>query len=356
MNKYNVKVLSVFTSPSNEEWLYLTIISYFNDPTVAKNLSQMMRSWLWNFAKRQEKEMMYSEAVMESDIHSQVNCLNDMFLAETITMIKRDLLHADLRDNLTNNNVHHYNDGRAVRAQSAISRMPRQVVNDRDSSCVKLMDRRPAGPPSTKEILDSWRYTARGRNVREDVAGDTNEDGLLASGERANIAVGEGFYYQGEVDTDHVDRDRHGVEMPRENTNNHIKTMLNDPKVQLLNRRACGKYGSASSDPEGNVRLWNNAWNFVDDSDPSEERRYMEKRVFRSYNGGTGESAADQIPWYRKAIQRRHVDVTAKDALSGNVERDCHVRGYDMSSLYCRVADNQRQHRADSVKPFRFEC
>jgi hypothetical protein len=348
MNKYNVKVLSDFTSNENKTWLYMTIVDYFKDKSVARIVSKTIHGWLWNFAKRMEQEMMYSEAVVETDIRSQVNCLNDTFIAETIEMIKRDLLQADLRDDLTNNNLHHYNDGRAVRAQSAISRMPRQVVNDRDSSCVKMVPGRKPGPATTQEILESWRYTARGRNIREDVAGDGDSDDMLASGERANIAVGQGFYFQGGVDGEH---DRHGVEAVRENTNNHSKTMMSDPKVQSLNQ---GGNGSGSS--RGDPKLWNNAWSVVDESNEAERTRYANQRITRSYNGGTGDSAADQVPWWRRSIQHRHVDMTAKDALSGYVERDCHVRGYDMSSLYCRVADNQRQHREDSVYPFSFRC
>lgn len=358
MNKYNVLVLNQFNSPQNVAMLERVLVRHFNDAGVANVIHKLMPSFMQHYSRKAANDLMYSTPVAESDIYSQVNCLDDAFLADRIEFIKQNILRADDRDNLTNNNVYVVNDGRVATAESIVRKMPRQVVNDRNSHCVNVVKE---GGQSANDRLQSWRYPTRGREIREDVAGDDCTDGNLAdtrheTAGRANVYIGDGFQFRGgSGESDQRDCDRFGVEGRRENTNYAVETMLNDPKVQLLNRRTC-KYGAYDSMPEANVRLWSDDRGFVDESDPSQMRQYMNRRVFRTWNGAQGDNVADQIAPWQKWIHKRHVDMKDVTSLKGNVERDNHVRGYDMSSLHCRVEQNRRQNQAASVHPFKFEC
>jgi hypothetical protein len=305
---------------------------------------------------------MYSTPVCESDIWSQVNSLNAEFLADRIEFIKETMLHLTKRDNLTNNNTFAVHDDRAAKASSIIAKQPRQVVNDRHSDMVNLER---GGKRDKKSILNEWRYAQRGRLLRDDVPGDSSRDSVLVhpgknidntTGERASVMIGDGYHFRGgSGETDCRDSDMFHLESPQENTNYALETMINDPKVQLLNRRTC-KYGEYDSMPEANIRLWNSPWSFVDESDQSETKRYMERRVFRTWNGKHGDNVIDQLPPWQVWIHRRHVDMKDTVSMDGNVERGNHIRGYDMSQLKCRVDANRCQYQDASYKPFRMAC
>jgi len=378
MNSTNVKALWLFTSQENCEFLYKKLVRYWNDPRATKAIYLNLPAWMQHFAAKLRRELMYTESV-EHDVQGVLNAANDRFLGEMIEFISKNVLFEQERAGLTNGSVYNWNDGRNVKAQSIIARLPRTVVNDRDShtTSTRMVQPRTTRIPadknneqkSTMDVLDSWRYPYHGRNVRDDIPGDTDTDGCdVSSVSRANVVTGDGFYFQG------VEQDTNNVQAVKENTSYAIETMMNDPMIQLLNRRD-DKYGTSDAQPQSDVRLWTEAWNPVDDSDPVQEKHYMERRVMRSYNvagrvdprnigkngvpvGGirTDDSADAQIPFWRKTVQHRHVDYTAKDALSGYVERGNMQHGFPMNDLICRVEDNRRTHQAGGVKPFSFDC
>lgn len=372
MNSTNRHALWLFTSQENCQFLWGVLASYWNDPRSTAALRRNLPDWMMNYAERQRRALMYTEAKHDPDVQRELNALNDLFIAETIKFVEENVLYARERASLLNDDVYNWNDGRVAKAQSVISKLAQQVVQDRDSNTVIQRRERPrsthvAGESeSTMAVLDSWRYPARGRMIRDDVPGDTDRDDAcvdpkLDSTTVANVVTGDGFYFQG------VEPDTFGVQRRNEMSDNAVNMMMNDPKVQLLNRHD-RKYGNGRDSrapdamPQSDVRLWSTPWAPVDESDPTQLDRFMNRRIMRSQNMGcdgrirTDDSADAQIPWYRRAIQHRQVDMNTKTSLDGNIERGCHQRGFDMSSLLCRVEDNRRVNQAAGVAPFRFEC
>lgn len=98
--------------------------------------------------------------------------------------------------------------------------------------------------------------------------------------------------------------------------------------------------------PQNNKKLW---WRdgFVDDSNPAEMQRLLNRRVFRSWAPGkygekgvttSGDSAQEQIPFWIIAAHKRNYERDVDESVGG-FETDGMIRGYgkDMTELYCRI-------------------
>jgi hypothetical protein len=186
----------------------------------------------------------------------------------------------------------------------------------------------------------------------------------------ASNTIGNDFYFQGvdgSLDGD-VIQDTFHLEAPQENTDYAQNFFINNARIQLLNRDTCDNkyYDTRMSLPNNNVKLWANSWQFVDESDIKARDRYMNKRINKSWAAHQrapsgfectdtntncripeGDSAASQIPPWRVAVQHRFYDRKNGDESFGQgdrSEREGLIRGYDMSTLYCRVAANAEQY------------
>jgi len=348
MNEDNVLVLNRFTSRDNVRMLEQVLTRHFGEG-LAGTIHSNMNMFIGHFIDKVAKELLLNRQGMRANIVDHVNTLNDYFLSDRIEFIRGSMLNVDKRDRLLNNNVYAYNDGHAAVSMTSTRNLPRQVVCDTDS-------RKIVSKCEPCDELTRWRYPSRGVTLREDTSGDVY--GGDTGGVRANMYTGDGYQFRGGTGTDDVrEGNRFGFDDVAENSDNAINMMMNDPKVQLLNRvdDNC-KYGKADSMPQSNNRLWSSDGTFVDENNQAEMDRYMKRRVFRSWDGSKQETAAAQIPWWRKSIQHRHVDRDVKDALGGNVERNGMQRGHDMESLYCRVDANRETQRASAVAPFVFKC
>jgi hypothetical protein len=141
-----------------------------------------------------------------------------------------------------------------------------------------------------------------------------------------------------------------------------VDRLLNTSKIQSLNNGGTcikppttGKrYPAACSEitteqPQNNVRIWQDTNGPVDEANQEEFKHYMNRRLFRSYNRGKyyggscipqGDSAADQIPFYERALYNRYYERDVEESIGG-FERDNLQRKHDLNSLRCRV-DKQK--------------
>lgn len=141
-----------------------------------------------------------------------------------------------------------------------------------------------------------------------------------------------------------------------------VDRLLNTSKIQSLNNGGTcikppttGKrYPAACSEitteqPQNNVRIWQDTNGPVDEANKEEFNHYMNRRLFRSYNRGKyyggscipqGDSAADQIPFYERALYNRYYERDVEESIGG-FERDNLQRKHDLNSLRCRV-DKQK--------------
>lgn len=181
-----------------------------------------------------------------------------------------------------------------------------------------------------------------------------------------------------------------------------VSRLLNTSQIQLLNKN-CGSYDNnnipvsnvgrhpfilsgTGKDCKGaynlakefngdapnpnDIKFWTTkAQGPIDESNPVEFKRYMDRRLFRTYNAARPlqyllddsvqpitacDSAAAQIPFWRKAVHQRPYERNVDEALSGR-EFDYKTYAYDMSSLYCRIArDTTDRNAACGVPKSRF--
>ena len=154
-----------------------------------------------------------------------------------------------------------------------------------------------------------------------------------------------------------------------EYADDHVNRLLGTPYIQTLNSPYGGdmkvpailstfnrgKFGrrdmmlegmragnNGSANPQNNTKLWTDGAGFVDDTNPAAMKHLLEKRSFRGFNYVEGgplptDSAADQIPFFQKALHNRYYDKNADESVGG-FETGALSRGYgkDMMSLYCR--------------------
>lgn len=369
MNVYNTLALGRFMSEGNRQCVRQALIAYFgNTSSIQKTLHKLLPQLMTNFASRAEKNLLYSQPVDSGDIVSQVRCLNDYFLTDTVNFLDQYYLKCTNRDAQINNSTHTFNDGRVATADTMVRKAARQSLDDRNTGHLKYsMDGGGSPSASADQKLQAMWYPSRGREVRGDIAGDRDCDSPAANWctdarSYANVATGSGFYYDGlggPGDSTHKSVESFMSGPTGENTANHINLFMSDPKIQLLNAHSKGKFddrryvggpdlSSPDSDPQYNVKLWADDRGFIDESDPAAMTRYMTRRTFRNWSTNPcvePDSAEAQIPFWIKNVHHRHVDRVNNNSLDGNVERGCMDRKFDMSSVKCRVAANQSHYR-----------
>lgn len=370
MNVYNQIALGSFMSVRNHQCVFSAITAYFgNTPSIRASLHQLLPQLMGNFVRRAEQQFLYTEPVDPGDTVTQVRCLNDYFITETIKFLDEYYLKCSQRDRLVNNSTYTWNDGRVATADTAVRKSARESLDDKNTGHLKYtLDGGGVASASANAKLAAMWYPSRGREVRDDISGDRDCDSPASnwctdSSSYANAVTGTGFYFDGSGN--YGDGPSKSVESfvsnPKyENTDNHISLFMSDPKIQLLNPHAKGKFddrryvggpdlSSPDSDPQYNVKLWADDRGFIDESDPAAMTRYMTRRTFRNWSTNPcvePDSAEAQIPFWIKNVHHRHVDRVNKNSLDGNIERGCLDRKFDMSSVKCRVDANAAHYRA----------
>jgi len=316
--------------------------------------------------------MLYSEAIDEGNIVSQVRCLNDYFLESSVKLIDQYYLGVSERARQLGQQTYEVNDGRVATADTMVRKGARQSVDDRNTGHNRYtLDGGGSPSASANAKLDAMWYPSRGREVRDDIAADRDCDSPAANyctdaRSYANVATGSGFYFDGQGTIG--DASTKSVESfgcrTEENTDNHLTMFYSDPKIQMLNAYSKGPDGKNRFDdrsyvggpdlsatdynPQYNVKLWADDRGFVDESDPAAMKRYMTRRTFQNWstnNCDEPDTAAAQIPFWIRNVHHRHVDRVNNNSLDGNVERGCIDRRFDMSSVRCRVEANAKHYR-----------
>lgn len=116
------------------------------------------------------------------------------------------------------------------------------------------------------------------------------------------------------------------------NTSSHVAALLDDPSIVALNRGA----------PAYQEVAFGNAT-------PASDERLLSRRIFRSNEEGV----ENGVPRYEARLYQRNLDRDVDETLRNTGEMSGQARGYDMSSLYCRVAHKQsvRQFYEPNQRP-----
>lgn len=207
----------------------------------------------------------------------------------------------------------------------------------------------------------------------------------IAACETGNLVVSTAHTFDGTDDT--TDNGMYGNKFTgeaAEYSGGHLDRLLSTRYIQTLNGNvgdinspdpallttfqrgqrkpidACVEGLTANPTPQ-DLKLWTNGDGFVDQSNPAAMKHLLERRTFRSHNEPNthlaqngemtvaervmerharkhGDTAGDQIPFYRKALSVRNYERNVEESVGG-FETDCMTRGYgsDMTSLHCRI-------------------
>lgn len=168
------------------------------------------------------------------------------------------------------------------------------------------------------------------------------------------ITVGDDFSYGPGADGDYGQKSSYLTEdVTREGYGQHEKFLLS-PLNNTLNE---------------NKKLWANSSGFSDIDDPLAEERLARRNIFRSYPQGNcpqispnkykcipnGDHASNQIPFYERSLTRRYHDRSDGDDTRGGNEFGSIQRGYDMSSLLCRVNKRVPEMTKSTGFSFKFD-
>ena len=115
-------------------------------------------------------------------------------------------------------------------------------------------------------------------------------------------------------------------------TSSHVAALLDDPSIIALNRGTPAYMDTAF----GNAT-------------PASDERLLSRRIFRSNEEGVETG----VRMGEVRLQRRNLDRQITETLRNTGEMSGLSRGYDMSSLYCRVAQKQniQQFYAPNQRP-----
>jgi hypothetical protein len=116
------------------------------------------------------------------------------------------------------------------------------------------------------------------------------------------------------------------------NTSSHVSALLDDPSIVALNRGAPAYQDTAF----GNAT-------------PASDERLLSRRIFRRNEEGV----ENGVRMGEVRLQRRNLDREITETLRNTGEMSGLSRGYDMSSLYCRVGQKQnvRQFYEPNQRP-----
>ena len=238
---------------------------------------------------------------------------------------------------------------------------------------------------STDVILGQWRYPARAPAIRDDPRGEYGRESVLpdryseSGREAAEWGVGSASYGVGCGGASHA---RSGAYRPHgaadetyDNTVGFAKQgiawspvdeLLNTNKIQTMNQvegqpelahavlsmadhnkhLRPATYGlepfdngsfAAAHNTKGGPKFWTDGEGPVDNTNAAAMKRLTSRRVFRSFTDPfakpgpypRGHSAADQIPYYERALYKRQLD---RQTELGGFELGGQVRGYAQSS------------------------
>lgn len=390
MNKFNLATINAFREKSNIMHLKNVLSNTFNDPSVYAFINANICYLVENFIYQVNEDFKYSDQVLpyEPKVQEQNACLNAKFVDYAIKFIRDNFLQFKPIDRM----AFAITDGLPYSSKTIVSRQPRAVICDENSARVKYVNEDCAPDQgSADKILESWRYAYRGATERDDKVGDLvaykdhrgyasnrlsinpkdvsgqsryyGKDShysrqkyqncgecLMRVGGAATVTYG-GESYQGGVDNENGLTSGYFDETcdNPNGTANHLDQLLGDPYVRHLN--------------DGNAlgnKLWADGHQVIDETKPGEKERMLAQRRFRRYprakcfgyptpynepqdscpadlsNIWTGEILNNQTPNHERWLYNRHYERDVDEAVGG-FEWDGLNRGYDMSSLYCRI-------------------
>jgi hypothetical protein len=381
LQRQNIKMETQFGAPQNILLLQNILYEEAGEGSFefVKNVLPRAAGTFMAHIRRRQIPAHFNRVYRDSSDATQLKCLNSEFL----NYIRR--LYADSKTRRipigqVGREMSEVNDEQTVRTE--IKPGPRRVLDDRNTSSVDDQfvhwgggDAERSVGAITNERPTGW-YVQRPRTYRDDSAGTAGHPTHVGCVGRA---------------TDHIADRYDPVEGGEDNfTNDHINRLLQTPYIQALNADdntvlkstfERGRTPRAIGDVEGyNVEdpqhrtMWSDGDCFAGGT-PDDIARLMSRRTFRTANRmkvgcrdcnsgrcnthsvaqqsimqaeareQNGETAEAQIPWYRKTAHRRNYERDVEEDIGG-FERDCHVRGHDMESLYCRTENRE----------FRFEC
>ena len=395
MNKYNKLVINNFMSEDNVQLLYRSLVKWYNDERAFKYLTANMRTLVQNYYHIVNENFKYSDPIIigngAHEVSQQLKCLNISF-KDYVDQFLKDMV---FRDKLVQGNTE-WDDGMYASSKGPLYSNRRAKLDDKNSSKILYSDDAGVyGKSTADEILNSWWFPRRPIEVRDDAVGTIGQtddirskfppQNTLTGGPprgvqyvRGNVSQRESYSVQNPNYTLHkkpnaggsptvnipeqysfVDpSDGHYYEVPDQEYV-AVDRLLNTSKIQSLNKGgSCVKppsngkrYPAACSEvsteqPQNNVRIWQDTNGPVDEANEAEFNHYMNRRLFRSYNRSKtntpqGDSAADQIPFYERALYNRYYERDVEESIGG-FEHDNILRKHDMNSLRCRV-DKQKE-------------
>lgn len=330
MNRYARELVGRFTAASNQKYLKTTIQEYFdrNHPGVTDRVRMYVRNHfedsVWHAATKNEQELRMSDPIPGVSIVSQVQCMNNAFIRDCIDFIKTHIIaSAETPD------VYTVTDG---------------IPTSRHGQGWSKL--------TANQLLESWKYNANHPiRARDDPAGELGVGACTGAyvGYPDNPEPFVGGNHVGGPHNGHYGMHEGGLSATTSSgitfcdqdnigTSNHMMMYEDTTYKNTLNREV-----SYANTPFGV-------------SNPMADQRLMERRTFRSAFAVGG--VENGISRYEARLQRRHIDRDPSEGFRGE-SRDCHVRGYDMQSLYDRAdyhaAAREKNRPSCNPRPLRLD-
>lgn len=395
MNRDNLYVLNLFQHQKNAEKLLAAIVQKMpkSKDYIAANLRMHMKHFADMFSRDMIAVHKMNDIFLEVDHARQLKYINSMFIRQMIGYINDNVAFSF-------DEIYEINDGFKASGSSAISNMPRtqlgkdtrmlddplfhfQVKGNQSDTMQKVHEndtfrgeakfrgnyddeyKRIKQEPSANATLQKWYYPTRPNQLRDDTVGNINlRPNYGFADEAPTLTIGGAIPNGSHTPAGHKLKDNN-----IEYFGNHVDRLMNTSYIQGLNgdderpnilssTYSRGKDGAKicrSANPQDTHKLWQNGTEIVDESNPREMQKLMDRRINRTYNRPRnsgeplGDRADEQIPYFVQSIHRRHYDRDAEESIGGFefdaaasedlTEDRILARGYgkDLDSLYCRV-------------------
>lgn len=327
MNRYAREITARFTSQSNRVYLQTTIQEYFdrNHPQTADSVSTYMSSHfedaLWHAATKNEHEMRMSDPIPGVSIVSQLQCINNTFIRDRIDFIRTHIIA-----NVETPDVYTITDG---------------IPTTRHGRGWEKL--------TANQLLDSWKF-----NANHPVRARDDPSGELGVGVGYGVRVHDDYTAYNDAYTDGYGRNgQYGEPLTAGFMPQHTMSPHNSHYGMPQSGRAAPTMSGITFCDQSGLGTSNHMFQYEDTqyknalnrevsyantpmgvSTPMADARLLERRTFRSaFSVGGVENGVSR---YEARLQRRHIDRDPSEGFRGE-SRDCHIRGYDMQSLYDRT-------------------
>lgn len=288
MNSHAREVVALFVSRANMMALWRRLLGAFRgNPKVHTFMREHFAALVSRFSRTIEQEMGLSDMMSGTTYYDLLAAYNERFMQDRSSFIMSHVLGDEVA--------------------------PRYTVTDGLPTSRFGLDHHSKG---ADDILNTWNMNAvRGVQAREDHQGSRRWG-------RNCEATDDYNPYQGRGDA-HLATGVEFCDQSHLNTQQHVSQLLDNSAIVSLNRET------------GHV---NDA---VGNATPASDARLLSRRIFRTNEHGVENGVRmGDVRLHRRNFDR-DIDETLRDA-----ERDGLNRGYDMSSLYCRVSEKQAARAA----------